>query len=41
MLVENRIYRSHFLVCNLSGAERQLVKKGLKLKLVQSTPLTL
>ena len=24
VLVENRIYRSHFYVCNLSGAERQL-----------------
>ena len=28
MLVENRPYRSHFQVCNLSGAERQLFRKS-------------
>ena len=28
VLVENRIYRSHFQVCNLSGAERQLFRKS-------------
>ena len=28
MLVENRIYRSHFKVCNISGAERQLFRKS-------------
>ena len=27
MLVENKIYRSRFQVCNLSGAERQLFQK--------------
>ena len=28
VLVENRTYRSHFQVCNLSGAERQLFRKS-------------
>ena len=28
MLVENKIYRSRFQVCNLSGAERQLFRKS-------------
>ena len=28
MLVENKIYRSRFQVCNLSGTERQLFRKS-------------